>query len=128
MYFPHPKESSRTKTRHYHVMVGPEEVNLYNVRGLRYAGPFYDLIFPDAESAVRAWAGVANEIAQVTYSSEKEIHIDEEDIEDLIEEISSHEWSFTYDDDMPNVGYEFGEEGHFVGLSDCGGCMPRSNN
>lgn len=126
MDLPRPKNSNRTKTKHYHVTVGPLEVNLYNLRGLTFVGPYYDIIFEDAEEAVRTWAGIANEISQVNI--DKEVHIHDEDVEELIDEISSAEWSFTYDDGYPNIGYEFGDYEQYVTLTDCSNCLPKSNN
>lgn len=121
-----PSDKNLTKTRHYHVSVGPLEVNIYNLQGMDFVGPYTDIIFPDAESAVRAWAGLANEIGQIRL--EKEVQIEDDDIEELIEDISSSEWSFTYEDGLPNIGFEFGDGEQFITLTDCDGCLPKSNN
>lgn len=121
-----PSKENLTKTKHYHVTVGPLEVNTYNIKGLTFMGPYNDVIVEDAEQAVRTWAGLANSIAQVTI--EPYAHISDEDVEEIIEDVTSSEWAFEYDTGEINVGYEFGEGEQFVTISDCGGCIPKSNN
>lgn len=117
-----------TRTRHYHVAVGPAGlVNLYNIKNLDMAGPYYDIIVDDAEEAVCLWADTANNLFQEGFEYEQ--YIEWEEIEDIVEQIVEHEPFFEYsEEDEPNVGFAVGEGDQHVLMWDCGGCVPKGNN
>lgn len=116
-----------TRTRHYHVAVGPTGiVNLYNLKGLSLSGPYYDVLVEDAEEAVCLWADLANQLSQ--QGIEYQQYVEWEDVEEIVEGILEHEPFFEYDDDEPNIGFEVGEGDQHVLIWDCGGCVPKGNN
>lgn len=116
-----------TKNRHYHVTVGPPEVNVYDASNTtRMAGPYYDVIVSNAEDAVRLWATLANTILQTDILTLEQVS--QEEVDAITEDILGSEWQFEYEESSINVGYEIGHDDQFIAITDCGGCVPRTTN
>lgn len=106
---------TRVGQQHFHVRVGPDEVDIYGVMEMPYAGPYYDFIVDDPEEAAEIWIDML-----IT-------HIDglltEEEQEELFEDIVSCaglEPGF--------FGFEMNDLGFTFRLEECYGCIPKHNN
>ena len=108
--------ATRIGQLHFHVRVGPDEVDDYNVLEVPYAGPYYDIIVDDVEDAACMW------IDMIDTHLEGLLTEDEEDVlyEDIIE---SAGW-----EEPGCFGFELSDLGFILRLDECYGCIPKHNN